>query len=72
MTRSLDRCECQVGRFVTYATRTRGSLRVKYLRCRSCGATSKEIAAVDDLGRTVLKSCTNASTGTATIVVATR
>lgn len=52
--RSLDRCpHCEAGRFKVYKTRTRGSLRTRFLKCVSCNATSKEHFRVDHLGRQV-------------------
>ena len=48
--RSGDRCDCG-GTFKTYRTITRGARRTRYLRCDRCGGTSKEILAVDPLGR---------------------
>ena len=52
--RSLERCKsCGVDRMKTRTVITRGSSRVRYLVCRSCGATGKEVLRVDDLGRPI-------------------
>ena len=52
--RSGERCTiCDTGRMRTRTTITRGSSRVRYLVCRSCGATGKEVFQLDDLGRPI-------------------
>ena len=52
--RSGERCsKCQVGRMRTRTTITRGSSRVRYLVCPSCGSTGKESLRLDDIGRPV-------------------
>ena len=61
--RSLDRCDsCNVGRFTTTTSRTEGSRRKRYLKCKSCGATSKEICAIDAVGRVLYSVDTKPST----------
>lgn len=55
MRRHLDRCEqCHLGQFKVYKTRTRGSSRVRFLKCNHCGLNDKEVFQVDHLGRPVL------------------
>jgi hypothetical protein len=52
--RSLDRCpKCQVGILRLYSAKTRGLIRVRYLRCDSCRHPEKEIVHVDVLGRQI-------------------
>jgi hypothetical protein len=46
--------QCRAAKLKVRTTFTRGSLRVRYLFCDGCKATSKEIVTVDDIGRTVL------------------
>lgn len=49
--RSQDRCKCGIGRFTSYCSRTRGSLRTTYLKCDNCGETGKQLSRVDHIGR---------------------
>ncbi|TWU36022.1 hypothetical protein Poly41_37750 [Novipirellula artificiosorum] len=51
--RSRERCQCGRGRMMTYSTKTRGSRRISYLKCNACGRTGKEVASVDDVGRSI-------------------
>jgi hypothetical protein len=52
--RSLDRCpQCSVGILRLYKSKTRGLIRVRYLRCDSCRHPEKEVVRVDNLGRQV-------------------
>jgi hypothetical protein len=52
--RSLDRCpQCAVGALRIYKSKTRGLIRVRYLRCDSCRHPEKEVVRVDNLGRQV-------------------
>jgi hypothetical protein len=50
--RSGERCtQCGVGKMKTRTVFTRGSSRVRYLVCKSCGKTGKESLRLDDIGR---------------------
>lgn len=61
--RSGERCECcGTGKLKVYTTRTRGSSRVRYLRCDHCETTGVELVRIDDLGRSILNVCTSAGT----------
>lgn len=52
--RSGERCsKCLVGKMKTRTVFTRGSSRVRYLICRSCKATGKEVLRLDDIGRPI-------------------
>jgi len=53
--RSGDRCpQCGKGKMKTVRTITRGSLRIRYLRCDACNRTDKEILQLDGMGRPAL------------------
>ena len=52
--RSGERCKsCGVGKMKTRTTFTRGSGRVRYLVCPSCGSTGKESFQLDYIGRPI-------------------
>jgi formate dehydrogenase maturation protein FdhE len=60
MTRSLDRCgTCNVGRFITYTTKSEGSRKLRYLKCNFCGTTAKEVCNVDAVGRVLYTNISN-------------
>ena len=53
--RSGERCtKCHIGRMRTRSVFTRGSSRVRYLVCKHCRNTGKEVLRVDDLGRAII------------------
>lgn len=53
--RSGERCtKCHIGRMKTRTVFTRGSSRVRYLVCRDCKTTGKEVLPIDDLGRAII------------------
>ena len=53
--RSGERCEkCHIGRMRTRSVFTRGMSRIRYLVCKDCHHTGKEVMPIDDLGRAII------------------